>query len=219
MVIARDGYTFLDLLSDVGGLQGMLISGMAYVLAFWNYNHFDNFMVSRLYKIYKPNLEHKFRKKSKAFKQSKFMKPRFLFNPKEYCRDLVPTTCLNCRLCKKCCEPNRLDGAFQKARIKMLQEINIIEIIKSRRLQGAALKILLTKQQRRKLKEQSRYLAIDPDDSSSTPKSKKKKPKRTDADIEDQFTDGFYSSSSSHKSQSNPDMEFEFDKNDEDQVS
>ena len=35
-VVARAGYTFLDYLSDIGGMQGMLISGVAYFLAFWN---------------------------------------------------------------------------------------------------------------------------------------------------------------------------------------
>ena len=50
-IISRDGYTFLDFLSDIGGIQGMLISGVAYCLAMWNYNYFDNFMVTRLYKL------------------------------------------------------------------------------------------------------------------------------------------------------------------------
>ena len=32
----------------------MLISGLGYFIAIWNYNYFDNFMVSKLYKIKKP---------------------------------------------------------------------------------------------------------------------------------------------------------------------
>ena len=36
--IAREGYTILDWISDVGGMQGMLFSGAALFLAFWNYN-------------------------------------------------------------------------------------------------------------------------------------------------------------------------------------
>ena len=50
-VVERDVYTFLDLLSDIGGLQGILISGISLALAFWNFNQFDNFMVSRLFKL------------------------------------------------------------------------------------------------------------------------------------------------------------------------
>ena len=51
MVIARDGYTFLDYLSDVGGMQSMLISGVAFLMIFWNHHMFDNNMVTRLYKL------------------------------------------------------------------------------------------------------------------------------------------------------------------------
>ena len=50
-VVARDGYTFLDYLSDIGGMQGLLISGVAYFLAFWNYKYFSNYMVGRLFKL------------------------------------------------------------------------------------------------------------------------------------------------------------------------
>ena len=51
LVIARDGYTFLDFVSDIGGMQGMLISGCAFVLAIYNYRHLDDFLVSKLYRL------------------------------------------------------------------------------------------------------------------------------------------------------------------------
>ena len=50
-VVARDGYTFLDLLSDIGGMQSILTSFVAYLMGVWNYNYFDNHMVTRLYKL------------------------------------------------------------------------------------------------------------------------------------------------------------------------
>ena len=56
-VIAREGYTILDYLSDIGGMQGLLISTAALWLTFWNYNYFDNFMVSRLFRLEKPGLD------------------------------------------------------------------------------------------------------------------------------------------------------------------
>ena len=37
-IIQRTGYTVIDLLSDVGGLQGILISGMTLLLNIWNYD-------------------------------------------------------------------------------------------------------------------------------------------------------------------------------------
>ena len=49
-VIARNGYTVLDFLSDVGGMESMLYTGSAFLLTMWNYNHLDNFLVLKLYR-------------------------------------------------------------------------------------------------------------------------------------------------------------------------
>ena len=49
-VIARNGYTVLDFLGDVGGLDGLLTSTVALFFSFWHFNRFDNFMVQRLYR-------------------------------------------------------------------------------------------------------------------------------------------------------------------------
>ena len=51
IVIARDGYTLLDLISDIGGMQGILISGAAMVLTIFNHNHLENFIVTKLYRL------------------------------------------------------------------------------------------------------------------------------------------------------------------------
>ena len=48
--LARTGYTTLDVLSDVGGIQSIFMSAIGIVLGLWNHNHFDNYMASRLYK-------------------------------------------------------------------------------------------------------------------------------------------------------------------------
>ena len=44
-------------MSDIGGMQGMLISTVALILSFWNYKFFDNYMVTRLYKLDKEDAE------------------------------------------------------------------------------------------------------------------------------------------------------------------
>ena len=56
-VIARQGYTVLDYISDIGGMQSMLISFMAWFIAVWNFNMFDNHMVSRLFQVEKNDPE------------------------------------------------------------------------------------------------------------------------------------------------------------------
>ena len=37
-VISREGYTSLDLISDIGGMQGLLFSLFGFLIAAWNYN-------------------------------------------------------------------------------------------------------------------------------------------------------------------------------------
>ena len=54
MQYERKLYTVFDMLSDVGGLLGILTSICALINAIWNYQAFDNFMVSRLFKFKRP---------------------------------------------------------------------------------------------------------------------------------------------------------------------
>ena len=56
-IIQRNGYTILDLLSDVGGILEISSIVITYFLAFWNYNYFENFLVTRLFKLEKENLD------------------------------------------------------------------------------------------------------------------------------------------------------------------
>ena len=80
----------------------------------------------------------------------------------------------------------------------MNSETNIIEIIKSRRFFGKALKTLLTRQQRLKMKEKSRYLYIDPNSKEPMIAKETDAPKYDSDDNEVvEYTDGFYSSDSS----------------------
>ena len=49
--IERNSYTIFDMFSDVGGLFGIFSTMFGVVSGIWNYNSFDNHMVSRLFKI------------------------------------------------------------------------------------------------------------------------------------------------------------------------
>ena len=48
-LIERRGYTILDILSELGGLQGILISGISLILSVFNHKYLDNYLVSKLY--------------------------------------------------------------------------------------------------------------------------------------------------------------------------
>ena len=87
------------------------------------------------------------------------MKARRFYNPKEWFRNFLPSWVCFCKSCKA----DRLEKGFELARKRMETSTNIIEIIKSLRYFNAALRLLMTKKQRLRLKEQGRYTVINPD--------------------------------------------------------
>ena len=44
-IIERNGYTIVDLFSDIGGIQSFLSSIIGIFLSFWNHNYLDNYLV------------------------------------------------------------------------------------------------------------------------------------------------------------------------------
>lgn len=155
-VVARDIYTGLDWISDIGGIQGMLISFVAVFMMYWNYNQLSNYLVTRLYKMKKPDARK--RVYLNPDDSAEFIFPRILSNPRDAFCDLLPS-------CLQCCRSNRRDASLQIGRDKLDKEINIIEIIKSRRYFKASLKLLLTKKQRERLQRKTQYIHVDPEGS------------------------------------------------------
>ena len=49
--LKRDGYTFLDVLSDVGGVSSALISVLVAIVSLLNYNHLESYMASRIFNL------------------------------------------------------------------------------------------------------------------------------------------------------------------------
>ena len=86
-VVARDGYKLLDYFSDIGGIQGLLISGGAYLLAIWNHNNLDNFLLTRLYRL----------ASSKNGSASEALVAKTLSNPVDYCCYKLPKKMNCCR--------------------------------------------------------------------------------------------------------------------------
>ena len=42
----RNGYTLVDILSDIGGLLGILTSLMTFFLNVWNYDYLESYLIS-----------------------------------------------------------------------------------------------------------------------------------------------------------------------------
>ena len=48
-VLERNIYTVLDLLSDIGGVQGLLVSTFTFLVACLNKDHFEERLIGQLY--------------------------------------------------------------------------------------------------------------------------------------------------------------------------
>ena len=154
VMFSRWRYTAFDLLSDVGGLSGMFASIFAVFMAAWNFNALDNYMVARLFKVRIDEQVSK-KKKSRNENQSEFLATKCGPYFKDYVLSWVPS-------CMLCCKLSRREKAFAKARDRLEKEMNIIELVKSRRYFAKALKTLLPKSKRIELREQTRYILVDP---------------------------------------------------------
>ena len=99
MMYERSVYTVFDMMSDIGGLNGILMTICALICTTWNYNAFDNRMVQRLFKIKKRESE--IEKDDPYFMKSDFIKRKFFPNFFEWFRSCVPGCFVCCKLSRK----------------------------------------------------------------------------------------------------------------------
>ena len=92
-LIKRMCYSLLELMSDVGGMIGILMVFLSSIVSCFNYNNFDNYMVSRLFKIKK--LDSEANLSNQYFQRADFIDPSNYNNFLEYFLSIMP--------CKKCC--------------------------------------------------------------------------------------------------------------------
>ena len=123
------------------------------VISLFNYENFDTFLASRLFKI-------KFETETdddgkNIFEQSDYFRGSKWSNFKLYLMDCLPRKAV-------CCRRSYQERGIKIAIDAMHKEIDIIDMIKTRRYFAMALKKLLTSKQRMKLKEKSRYQCVDP---------------------------------------------------------
>ena len=129
--IERMAYTTFDMLSDVGGLSGIMIIFFQVLIALWNFNSFDNYLVSRLYKIKLPKLVNNEENEKQTVQKGFFDQSEYINLSKypycnEFLRSLFPKRCT-------CCKRSREENSMSLARLQLEKELNIMEIVKSRR--------------------------------------------------------------------------------------
>lgn len=156
----------------------------AIIVAIWNHNKFDDFLVSRLFKI-KTEVPAGQAGPSKPCLQADFIQEETLPSLGDYLLSWVPEIC-------QCCPKNRRKRALEKARARLEAEVNIVEMIKTHRYVALALRHLLPKHVRSTLKARTRYITIDPD----LPEDDRAEDFAAPADgvVEHELTEGFFSS-------------------------
>ena len=120
-----------DMLSDIGGLSGILVSAFAIMAGFWNYLAYDNYLVSHLYTVREASTN----PETDCEAETKLLKANLLPQFKEMLLAFSP--------CKCPCKRSRQEAAMLAAREKLEREIDIVTIIKSKRYTALALKALL----------------------------------------------------------------------------
>ena len=135
--IARDGYTVLDFISDIGGMQGILLSGCALVLLMWNYAYLENFLVSRLYKLSSHAFPFDDFRKAKSYDQS--LNPRKYNNCADFFYDKLPN-------CLRCCCQSRKSPQFigiKEGQELLQRETSVITQIRQMRYFDKSIRLLL----------------------------------------------------------------------------
>ena len=137
-VIQRVGYTLIDLLSDIGGVQAILVTLISMFVWLCNYNNFDNHMASQLFKTHKED-------SGKNSGEFELFSPTKFFNLKELAIDKCACCCRRRSTCHKrgICRKTVKERMIEAARNRLVQEVSIIDIIKSRRYFHMALRHML----------------------------------------------------------------------------
>ena len=149
----------LDLISDIGGMQGVLISVFAIIVGIQNHNMLENHLVSRLFKLeVKPDrqsLDSKLYSPEPSSMVS--LMPRAAQNILELLREKFKgCMCMT----NRCCKPSLFYQGFEIGREQLKDETNIIEIIKKLRYYETALNALTSEHQRAMFKAKSQYKNI-----------------------------------------------------------
>ena len=136
-LIQRSGYHIIDLLSDVGGLQGLLISAISVFLSVWNYKNLENYLAVKLFKF--ENIDSVELDSAKAV-------PSQVQTLKLFCMDKVLPSKL------VCCRRDVRQSAMERAHEALEKEMDILEVIRFRRFVLLALKQTLPPDAHQKLK-------------------------------------------------------------------
>lgn len=116
----------IDILSDIGGLNGLFATFFALILSVLNHNHFDSTLASQLYTFSDR------KKKEQRDDSVTGFTPIKTHNVKEYFLDSLPSYL-------HCCKRSKKQLLIEKARDCLSDEIDIVEIVRLNRFMKAAI--------------------------------------------------------------------------------
>ena len=111
----RVTYSLLDALAEIGGIIKILNSSMTFLAFILSYDRIEGFLASQLYKI----------KDSGSNENKKIILPK-CNGIKVFLVQLVP----NKLLCRCCNKKSRQEFALKRAREKLNDEMNMLDIVK-----------------------------------------------------------------------------------------
>lgn len=89
-VISRQIYSTLELISDIGGIQAILLQFFSIILSVFNYRNLNTFLASKLFKLKKGVNETSLSRSSK-FEQSEYFQAPKSSNVRHYIIDCLPS--------------------------------------------------------------------------------------------------------------------------------
>ena len=90
-MVTRDGYTILDVLSDMGGFQRVLFSFFSVIATILNMSNFDSYLASKLYKLNDSNKNHgQDQKLNRKLDKSIYFKHKESSSLKEFIGKILP---------------------------------------------------------------------------------------------------------------------------------
>ena len=156
-------YPLLDALGNTGGLLFMLIFILGSFVTVCTFQRERIYLTSRLYKIVeKEHVQSDSDSEASGFPKRPFVihkiKPTCT-NCMSYMEGILPGVCF-----KPCdCRDSRSKLRKELALKKLDKETNVVDQIKTQRFLISAVKLLLSKEKRKELKQKSSYSVIDPE--------------------------------------------------------
>lgn len=155
--MVREVYTILDLLSDIGGLQGSLVTVIGFFLSVWNYKSVESYMVSRLFRgaqgggVAATATQQRGQSQNNLAQSESVWTSATLFFFNNCC---VPNRFLCCR------RKQERFALLEKAHTMLESELDFVQMIRLQRSLYAALQHLLEPAVFNEIKRQSQYRTV-----------------------------------------------------------